>query len=73
MSQNRRLLSHLERGLSIDPMTALKALGIYRLGARIYDLKDSGHNIRTDIIEVKNRFGDVSRIANYSLEQRPAE
>ena len=59
-SQNIKLLNHLRNHKRIQPMTALRHLGIYRLAARIKDLRDSGHEIITD------RVGE-KRIAQYTL------
>ncbi len=47
MSQNKKLLSYLKDNGSIDPMQSLNELGIYRLSARIYDLRLQGHLIET--------------------------
>lgn len=70
MSQNERLLRHLqENPHGIDPMTAWSALGIYRLGARVFDLKALGHRIVNTGKTVTNRFGEECRVANYKLEQ----
>lgn len=51
-------------------MTALTELGIYRLAARAYDLRDDGHRIVTRTITVSNRFGESCRVAQYELEAR---
>ena len=59
-SQNIKLLNHLRDHKRIQPMTALRHLGIYRLAARIKDFRDSGHEIITD------RVGE-KRIAEYTL------
>lgn len=66
-SQNERLLQHLEKTGPIDPLQAWSQLGIYRLGARVFDLKEAGHNIVRSMIEVNNRFGEKCRVALYSL------
>lgn len=66
-SQNERLLQHLEHSGPIDPLQAWNQLGIYRLGARVFDLKEFGHNIVRSMIEVNNRFGEKCRVALYSL------
>lgn len=66
-SQNERLLQHLERVGPIDPLQAWSKLGIYRLGARVFDLKEAGHNIVRSMIDVNNRFGEKCRVALYSL------
>ena len=59
-NQNITLLKHLRQHGRIDPMTALRYLGIYRLAARIKDLRDSGHEIITDRVGQK-------RVAQYIL------
>lgn len=48
MNQTERLRKYLKRHRKVDPMTALKDLSIYRLGARIYDLRASGVSITTE-------------------------
>lgn len=65
-SQNDRLLSWL-RVEPINPLEAWIELGIYRLSARVNDLKSSGHNITKRMVEVQNRFGEPCRVAQYSL------
>lgn len=67
-NQNERLLAYLEDHRDIDPLTAWAELGIYRLGARIHDLRSAGHPITSDRKEVENRFGEVCRVARYRLE-----
>lgn len=66
MSQCDRLLSRLKRG-PITPMEAWSELGIYRLGARVFDLKASGHDIDRELVPVSNRFGEECRVAQYRL------
>lgn len=66
-TQNERLLHHLSNAGPIDPLQAWSQLGIYRLGARVYDLKEAGHNIVKTMIDVNNRFGEKCRVALYSL------
>jgi hypothetical protein len=69
MNQTYLLLARLERG-PITPMEALKELGIFRLGARVYDLKRLGHKISKQMIQVPVRRGEVSWVAQYRLEQK---
>jgi hypothetical protein len=66
MSQCDRLLARLKRG-PITPMEAWSELGIYRLGARVFDLKASGHEIDRELVPVSNRFGEECRVAQYRL------
>ena len=49
-------------------MEAIRDLGIYRLGARVYDLKAQGHPINRAMIEVPNRYGGMSRVARYWIK-----
>ena len=44
--QNETVMSHLRRWGSITPAEAYTDLGIYRLGARIFDLRERGHEIQ---------------------------
>jgi len=67
VSQNDRLLEYLETGKSINPLESWNKLGIYRLAARVKDLKDRGYVIYSDKTEVKNRFGENCKVAEYRL------
>lgn len=72
MTQNERLLDHLKNNRSVQPLEALQDLGIYRLAARIHDLKQKGHSINKKIVEVSNRYGEVFRVAQYILIKEAA-
>ena len=72
MSQNDRILDHLQTVGTIRPMTAWNDLGIYRLASRINDLRKAGHKIKTKKVEVVNRWGESTYIAEYSLELEDA-
>ena len=72
MSQNDRILDHLQTVGTIRPMTAWNDLGIYRLASRINDLRKAGHKIKTRKVEVVNRWGEAAYIAEYSLEAENA-
>ena len=63
-----RLLNYLQDNREIDPMTAWDKLGIYRLGARVYDLRQAGHLITSGRKAVPNRFGEQCKVALYRLE-----
>jgi hypothetical protein len=62
-SQCTKILNHLQRGKTINPLQALDQYGCLRLGARIYDLKKRGHSI--DSRMVKSRNG--KKYAEYSM------
>lgn len=69
MSQNELVLKHLQRYGSITPLQAFDLYGIMRLGARIYDLKRQGENIRVHMEQRENRFGDTVRYARYFISE----
>lgn len=68
MTQCERVLKYMQDFGSINPMQAIKDLGVYRLGARIYDLKKEGHPIRRRMVSGKNRYGEAVSFAEYRLE-----
>ena len=63
MSQTQAILKHLQRA-SITPLEALDRYGCFRLGARIHELKQAGHSIKSEIVEREGK-----RFARYSLAQ----
>lgn len=68
MTQKSVLLEHLKRYGSIEPLTALREYGIYRLGARIADLRSDGYNIVTQTVTSTSRItGRPVHFANYIL------
>lgn len=64
MTQNSRILAHLQKGKKLTPIKALDSFGCFRLSARIQNLRDAGHNIRTDLVTVGNKT-----FASYSLNK----
>ena len=50
-TQNEMILEHLQRGLSIAPMEALRKFNCMRLGARIHNLREK-HPIVTRMIKL---------------------
>lgn len=63
-SQASRILEFMRAGNSITPLEALYKFGCMRLGARIYDLKQEGHVIRTQLVKDEN---SGARYACYAL------
>lgn len=53
LSQNNEVLIYLQKHGSITPMDALREFGCFRLGARIWDLKQQGQDIRR-VMETRN-------------------
>ena len=68
MTQKQMILNHLKDGGSITPGAAIEEYGIFRLSARIADLKADGHEIVTDMVTRKNRYGKTVRFARYRLK-----
>ena len=67
-SQKTYILSHLRKYGTIEPMTALRKYGVYRLGARISDLREDGFDIRTERTEgVSHLTGNRVSYALYRL------
>lgn len=63
MTQSQQILADLKAGKHITPLAALERYGCFRLGARIYDLKQEGHQIDTRRVETPNG----ALVASYSL------
>lgn len=64
-TQTERLLDHLKEHQAINPLEAWVTLGIYRLGARVFDLRAAGHEIESGRVTVRNQFGEPCRVASY--------
>lgn len=60
MSQENAILEYLLAGNSITPLESLTRFGCFRLGARIYDLCQAGHNIESTMIKINGK-----RVASY--------
>lgn len=69
MTQCERLAAWLNKGRRITPLQSWKLLGIYRLSARIYDLRKAGMAVQKRLIDVGNAWGETCRVAEYWLEQ----
>jgi hypothetical protein len=64
-SQNERILDYLKQGRPITAIEALRMFDCFRLAARVKDLKDQGHNIKSYIINVGEK-----KIAAYLLHEK---
>lgn len=64
--QNQKVLRHLQSGQHLTSLEALHRYGIFRLAARIYDLKQSGHNISKVWVQPSDTRPDT-RVASYYL------
>ena len=69
ITQKKLILAHLKNYGSIEPLTALREYGIYRLGSRICDLRKEGHNINTERVTRKSAItGYPVSFAKYTLQ-----
>lgn len=66
MTQTVRVLGRLRRG-TLTAKQAQDELAVGRLGARVLDLRQCGHDIHTETVVVLNRFGEECRIGQYRL------
>ena len=55
-TQKQFILQHLQKFGSIEPLTALREYGCYRLGAVIFNLRADGYNIVTERVEAKSKI-----------------
>lgn len=67
VSQKSMVLDYMEEFGSITPIDAFRDLGITRLSAIVFNLKEEGHDIDKVIETGKNRFGNRTRYARYSF------
>lgn len=67
-NQKQLVLDYMKSYGSIEPMQALRDLGVYRLASRISDLRKEGHSIRKEMQSQISRItGRVVSYAKYSL------
>lgn len=67
--QCARVLSYMKENGSITAAEAWFHIGIGRLSARIYDLRDRGYNIRSRQQEDVNKYGDNIKYAVYYISR----
>lgn len=71
-SQEERILSFIKRHGKITTLDAFNEIGCSRLSARIFDLRQMGHDIVSERIEVKNRYGEKCYVVAYRLRRKAA-
>jgi hypothetical protein len=62
-TQTESILEYLQAGNKLTPLEALNKFGCFRLGARIWDIKHLGHDIKSELIKVNNKY-----VSQYSME-----
>jgi hypothetical protein len=68
-SQCNQIKAHLQSGRSITALEALYKFGCFNLKGRIWDLKQRGLKIKTEMTEVTSPsvFNNKKRFAKYTL------
>lgn len=64
MTQKQQISNYLAKGKSLTPLQAYEKFGSLRLAAVIYDLKNNGMKIKTEMITVKKG----TQVAKYSVK-----
>jgi len=67
MSQKQRILEYLKEGKTLTRLNSWDELGILEAPARISELRSSGHEIKTKMIDVVNRYGEKVRVAQWTI------
>lgn len=65
--QSERVLTYMRTNGSITTLQAYEDLGITRLSARIWDLRDAGHVISATRKTVPTRTGEKATVCVYRL------
>jgi hypothetical protein len=63
----QRVFDYIMEFGSITTLQAFADLGESRLSARIWELRDKGVNIDSEVITVKNRFGESRHVKKYFI------
>ena len=67
-TQNERILKYIDTFGSITWIEAAMDLGIARLASRICDLRRLGYPITSDMVTVKNRYGEDCHVKRYRMD-----
>ena len=67
LTQSMKILKYMHDFGSITPVQAMQDLGVMRLAARISDLEKAGWNIQHERETGRNRYGEKTTYAKYSL------
>lgn len=68
MTQAERVEKYIRDFGSITQLEAMEDLGVMRLASRISDLRSFGVKIRKTTETGRNRYGERTRYARYSIE-----
>ena len=65
--QAQRVLDYIEEFGSITSLDAFRDLGITRLSAVVFDLRQAGYNVQADTESHKNRYGELAHFSRYYI------
>lgn len=60
-----RIVEYMKENGGITSLEAARDLGCMRLGARIFEIKERGIEVKSEFINVENRFGEICRVKRY--------
>ena len=66
ITQKEAIIKYIDEFGSITPMEAFHDLDITKLATRISEMKKDGWKFHTDMIHVKNRYGNSVNYCRYS-------
>lgn len=69
MTQKQRVLDYIGEFGSISSLEAFRDLGVTRLSAAIFALREEGHEFDVKTEKATNRWGEKSHYARYSLKK----
>lgn len=69
MNQCEKIVSYIQKFGSINSMEAFQNLGITRLSARIYELREEGYQFDETFETLKNRFGKSVSYKRYRFQK----
>ena len=69
MSQCEKIVFYIQMFGSISSMEAFRDLGITRLSARIYELRNEGYQFDEKFETAKNRFGESVTFKRYRFQK----
>lgn len=67
-SQSMQIIEYMKKHGSITSLEAIQHIGCTRLSGRIYDLREKGYNISSNMEAVPTRTGEKTMVAVYRLE-----
>lgn len=69
MNQCEKIVFYIQMFGSISSMEAFQDLGITRLSARIYELRNEGYQFDEKFETAKNRFGESVTFKRYRFQK----